>query len=147
MHMKFGSLALVLTLIGGAGAAFAQGDVVAERQTILKTFGAGIREPGAMLRGEAPFDLAKVQAALVTLKSGAAKLPPLFPDASLTATGSKALPIIGQERDKFAAIFTKMGVDVTAAEGAIKDEASFKTEFPKVLANCGACHRLYRAPQ
>jgi cytochrome c556 len=147
MQMKFGSLTLALALIGGAGVALAQGDVVAERQTILKTFGAGVREPGAMIRGEAPFDLAKVQASLATLKAGAAKLPPLFPDASLTATGTKALPIIGQERDKFVAIFTKMGADVTAAEGAIKDEASFKAEFPKVLANCGACHRVYRAPQ
>ena len=145
--MKFVSIAAMAVLAASLGSAAAQGDVVAERQTILKTFGAGIREPGAMMRGEMPYDQAKVMAALATLKAGAAKLPPLFPDASLTATGTKALPLIATERDKFAAIFTKMGADVTAAEGAIKDEASFKAEFPKVLANCGACHRVYRAPQ
>ena len=145
--MKFMPMIAAVALIAGIGSAVAQGDVVVERQTILKTFGAGVRDPGAMLRGEAPFDLAKVTAALATIKTGAAKLPTLFPDASLTATGTKALPIIATERDKFAAIFAKMITDATAAEGAIKDEASFKAEFGKVLANCGACHRVYRAPQ
>jgi cytochrome c556 len=144
--MKIGMLVAAM-LVSGAGIAFAQGDVVNQRQTILKTFGAAIREPGAMLRGEAPFDIAKVKASLATLKTGAPQLAPLFPDASLTATGSKALPLIATERDKFNAIFVKLATDATAAETAITDEASFKTEMGKVLGNCGACHRPYRQPQ
>jgi cytochrome c556 len=145
--MKFVPFAAAIMLIAGVGSALAQGDVVAERQTILKSFGSGTREPGAMLRGETPFDITKVKATLATIKAGATKLPTLFPDASLTAAGSKALPIIGTERDKFAAIFAKMVTDATAAETAITNEATFKAEFGKVLGNCGACHRVYRAPQ
>ncbi|MFM9974816.1 MAG: c-type cytochrome [Beijerinckiaceae bacterium] len=133
-------------VVTGAGMALAQGDVVNQRQTILKSFGAGVRDPGAMLRGEAPFDIAKVKAALATIKTGAPQLGALFPDASLAGT-SKALPLIAQERAQFAAIFTKLAADATAAEAAITSEATFKTEFPKVLANCGACHRPYRQPQ
>jgi cytochrome c556 len=144
--MKIGMLVAAI-LVSGMGMAAAQGDLVTQRQTILKTFGAAVREPGAMLRGEAPFDIAKVKASLATLKTGAPQLGALFPDASLTATGSKAMPIIGTERDKFVAIFTKMTADVTAAETSITDEATFKAEFGKVLGNCGACHRVYRQPQ
>ncbi len=143
------SLIAALVLAAGTWAAGtvgtqAQSDVVTQRTTILKTFGAGIREPGAMLRGEAPFDLAKVQAALTAIKTGAPQLPPLFPDASLGAP-SKAQPLIATERAQFNAIFAKMEADATAAQAAITNEATFKTEFPKVLANCGSCHRPYRA--
>ncbi|MGL4635539.1 MAG: c-type cytochrome [Beijerinckiaceae bacterium] len=144
--MKFALVAAAL-LIGGVGVASAQGDAVAQRQAIFKSFGAGVREPGAMLRGEAAFDLAKAKAALATFKTEVPKLAAMFPDASLTATGTKALPLIATERDKFNAIFTKLAADATAADAAITNEATFKTEFPKVLANCGACHRVYRAPQ
>ncbi len=133
-------------VVTGAGMALAQGDVVNQRQTILKTFGAGVRDPGAMLRGEAAFDIAKVKAALATIKTGAPQLGALFPDASLGGT-SKALPLIAQERAQFTAIFAKLAADAAAAETAITSEATFKTEFGKVLANCGACHRPYRQPQ
>jgi cytochrome c556 len=143
------SLIAALVLAAGTFAAGtigtnAQSDVVTQRTTILKTFGAGIREPGAMLRGEAPFDLAKVQAALAAIKTGAPQLPPLFPDASLGAP-SKAQPLIATERAQFNAIFAKLEADATAAQAAITNEATFKTELPKVLANCGACHRQYQA--
>ena len=140
------ALFAALLIAAGTGLALAQGDVVNQRQTILKTFGAGVRDPGAMLRGEAAFDIVKVKAALATIKDGAPKLAPLFPDASLGGT-SKALPLIAQERAQFAAIFTKLAADAAAAETAITNEATFKTEFGKVLANCGACHRSYRQPQ
>jgi cytochrome c556 len=144
--MKRGFLITAL-MVAGMGIALAQGDVVTQRQTILKTFGAATRDPGAMIRGETAFDLAKVKASLATIKTGASQLGALFPDASLTATGTKALPIIATERDKFAAIFTKLAADATTAETSITDEATFKAEFGKVLGNCGACHRVYRQPQ
>jgi cytochrome c556 len=144
--MKLKAAIVGAVLIVGLGAAVAQGDVVAQRQAILKSFGAGVGDPGKMLRGEAPFDLAKVKAVLATVKADAPKLGALFPDTSLGGT-SKALPLIATERDKFAAIFTKLAADANAVDAAITNEATFKTEFPKVLANCGACHRVYRQPQ
>jgi cytochrome c556 len=141
--MKFLVIAASLVL-GSASMVFAQADVVSQRTTILKTFGAGAKDTGAMLRGEAPFELAKVKTVLATIKAGSPQLGSLFPDASLGGT-TKALPLIGQERDKFAAIFTKLTADATAAEISITDEATFKAEFGKVLGNCGACHRQYQA--
>jgi cytochrome c556 len=97
-----------------------------------------------MLRGEQPFDLATVQAALKVFAEGAPKLPALFPNDSQTGD-TKALPVIWQEQDKFKAIFTKLESDSKAAMTAITNEATFKTEMPKVLGNCGTCHTTYRA--
>ena len=141
--MKFIVMAAAIVL-GSASMVLAQADVVVQRTTILKTFGAGAKDTGGMLRGEAPFDLVKVKATLAIIKTGAPQLVSLFPDSSLGGT-TKALPLIGQERDKFAAIFTKLAADATAAETSITDEATFKAEFGKVLGNCGACHRQYQA--
>lgn len=138
-------LMLVAAIVAaGVGAAYAQANVITERRDILKTFGPVSRDLGAMLRGEAAFDAAKVKAGLAVLKAGAPKLPGLFPDGSFTGD-TKALPLIATERDKFAAIFVKLAADATAAETTITNEASFKTEMPKVFGNCGACHNTYRA--
>ena len=43
--------------------------------------------------------------------------------------------------------FDKMGADAKAAGATIKDEASFKAEWPKVASNCGGCHKEYRKPK
>jgi cytochrome c556 len=138
-------LMLVAAIIAaGAGAAYAQANVITERRDILKTFGPVSRDLGAMLRGEAAYDAAKVKAGLAVFKTGAPKLPALFPDGSFTGD-TKALPLIATERDKFNAIFVKLAADATAAETSITNEATFKTEMPKVFGNCGACHNTYRA--
>ncbi len=137
-------LVVAAVAIAGIATASAQGSPIEQRKALLKTFGAAVREPGLMLRGEQPFDLAKVQAALKVFAEGSPKLPAMFPAGS-GAGDTKALPVIWTEQDKFNAIFTKLAADSTAAATAIKDEASFKTEMPKVLGNCGACHNAYRA--
>lgn len=129
-----------------AGAAIAQGDVVAQRTTLFKAWGAAARDPGAMLRGEAPFELAKVQALLTLLSNDGPKMAAMFPDASLGGT-TRALPAIATDRAKFDATFTKLAADAKAASAAIKDEATFKAEMGKVLGNCGACHTPFRKPQ
>jgi cytochrome c556 len=127
----------------GVTAAAAQSSAIQARKDILKTFGPASRAPGLMLRGEAPFELAAVQAALKVFADGAPKLPALFPADSQTGD-TKALPTIWQEKDKFNAIFTKLEADSKAAMTSITNEASFKTEMPKVLGNCGTCHTAYR---
>jgi cytochrome c556 len=142
--MRLGIIAAA-AIVGSIGFAYAQANVIEQRQTILKTFGAQSREPGAMLRGEAAFDIAKVKTFLATLKTESPKLSGLFPDGSVGVAGTKAQANIAAERAQFSGIWTKLAADAAAAETAITNEATFKTELPKVLANCGACHRPYRA--
>ena len=117
---------------------------IKERQKILKAFGDATKEPGKMLKGEAPFDLAKVKAALAAYKEGAPKLPALFPADSKTGGDTEALPVIWDKKDDFEGRYKKLADDATKAEAAITDEISFTEEFPKVVGNCGGCHKIYR---
>lgn len=138
------TISLFCALLLGASVVYAQSTAIAERKDILKGFGAAARDPGAMLKGEAAFDLAKVQNFLKVLQDGAPKLKALFPADSKSGAETKALPAIWDNQADVFARFDKLAADAKAAEAVIKDEASFKAELPKVLGNCGGCHRQYR---
>jgi cytochrome c556 len=127
-----------------AAGAVAQEDPIAKRRAIYKSFGQAAREPGAMLKGDTQFDLPKVQAALRLFREGSRLLPGLFPDTSKTGGDTAASPRIWEDKARFEASFATFGQDAEAGLTAIKDEASFKTEFPKVLRDCGGCHETYR---
>lgn len=146
MYLIIRVLSAVAVIAIGATAVYAQSAAIGQRKEILKSFGAAFKEPGAMAKGEAAFDLAKVQAALKTVAEGAPKLPALFPDDSKTGGETKALPAIWEKKDEFVGIYKKLEADAKAAAAAIKDEASFKTEWPKVGAVCGTCHKAFREP-
>lgn len=135
---------IALALATLATASSAQEDPIAKRRAIYKSFGQAAKEPGAMLKGDAPFDLAKVQTALRTFHDGSQQLPNLFPENSKTGGDTAALPAIWEDKPRFNALFTKLGQDSQTALASIKDEASFKTDFPKVLKDCGACHETFR---
>jgi cytochrome c556 len=98
-----------------------------------------------MAKGEAAFDLAKVQASLKTLETTATAGKTVFPADSKDGD-TAALPAAFTNQADLFAKFDKLAADAKAAQAAIKDEATFKSEWPKVTANCGACHKLYRAP-
>jgi cytochrome c556 len=118
---------------------------IAQRKEAMKALSAAAKDPAAMAKGDVPFDLAKAQASLKTLESAAAKGKTVFPDDSKDGD-TAALPAAFANKSDLFAKFDKLAADAKAAQGAIKDEATFKTEWPKVLANCGGCHKLYRAP-
>ncbi len=128
----------------GVTAAIAQSNVVEQRQGLMKEMGAQTRPLGGMLRGQEPFDLAKAQASLQVLAVNAEKAGPLFPENSKNAEKTDALPAIWENKAKFDSIMTKLRTDAQTAIASIKDEASFKTELPKVLQNCGACPNDFR---
>lgn len=114
------------------------------RQTLLKGMGDGSKAAGAMLKGEAEFDLPKVQDALKKFQDGAAKLPDLFPEDSKTGGETEALPAIWDNKQDFSERFPKLAADAKAAEAAITDEFSFQETWPKLVNNCKDCHKTYR---
>ena len=124
--------------------AHADAGTIKKRQDILGSFGEAVKEPGAMLRQEAPFDLAVVKASLKTIKEGAPKLKELFPDDSKTGGYTEALPVIWEQKDAFWGVLDQLIATATAAEAQIKDESTFRAEWGKVSANCRACHKVYR---
>ena len=141
-------LAGMLAVLGLTAVLAQESDPIKSRQATMKSFGAASRGPGLMLRGQQPFDLETVRAALRTFMDGSRHVPELFARPSGPGgTQTSALPVIWEKRAEFDAIFAKLEADATAALATIHDEASFKAEFPKVLGNCGTCHQTYRARQ
>lgn len=127
----------------GMGVAFAQ-DAISQRRDLMKAVGGATRDPGAMLKGEQPFDLAKVQRSLAIYQDSAKKMPGLYPADSKTGGDTSAAPKIWEDPAGFKAALDKFGAESAAAAAAIKDEASFKANFPNVLKTCGSCHETYR---
>jgi cytochrome c556 len=141
-------LIAVGALVLGVQAAIPQNlDVVKERKQTMKDNGAATGSAVKMLKGQAPFDLAGVQASLNTYIATSKKMPGLFPDDSKTGGDTKALPEIWANKSDVDARFAKLGQDATDALAAIKDQASFSATFPSVLKNCGGCHEKYRAAE
>ena len=120
--------------------------VIKERQDLMKANAEATKGPVAMMKGEAPFDLPKVQASLKTFQDNSAKLKTLWPEDSKTGEKTRALPAIWNNMKDYLAWFDDFGKDAKAAAATIKDEASFKTEWPKVIGYCGGCHKDFRAP-
>lgn len=141
--LSFAAVALTATALA-ATAVTAADDPIKARKEILKGFSEATKPNAAALKGEAPFNLAAAQAALKAYADGTKKLPDLFPENSKTGGDTEALPVIWQNKQKFLDIFAKLGKDAAAAAAAIKDEATFKAEYPKVLGNCKACHDDFR---
>jgi len=128
----------------GVTAAIAQSNAVEQRQALMKEMGAQSRTLGSMMRGQAPFDLAQVQAGLKVFSENSKKAAPLFPESTKGAEKTGALPTIWEKKSEFESHFAKLDQSAQAALSAIKDEATFKAELPKVLGNCGGCHTSFR---
>ena len=140
-------VAVLAALAVGATAVWAQNAAgIAARKEAMKAFGGAAKGPGAMNKGDAPFELPKVQASLKTIEETAAKAKGLFGDDTKTGE-TDALPAAFEKKPDLLARFDKIGADAKAAAGAIKDEATFKAEWPKVVGNCGGCHKEYRKPK
>jgi cytochrome c556 len=137
---------LVLLVLGAAMAQAQNTAVIKQRQDLMKANANALKAPTAMMKGEAPFDLAKVQASLKTLQEDAMKLKGLWPEDSKTGGDTRALPAIWTNIKDYLDWFDGIAGDAKAAAEAIKDEASFKSEWPKVVDYCGSCHKDYRAP-
>lgn len=132
----------------GATAVAAQNvAVIKERKDHYKKMGDAVKPVSAMYKGEADFDLAKVQAALKVMQEKAAILPTLFPDDSKTGGDTEALPKIWEEKADFEARFKKLGEAAKAAEASITDEETFPDTWKEVMGNCSGCHKKFRKPK
>lgn len=141
-------LLVFAAVVLGATAVSAQNvTVIKERQDHLKKMGDAVKPVGAMFKGEADFDLAKVQEALKVIQANAPLLPPLFPDDSKAGGDTEALPKIWENKADFEGRFQKLADSAKAAESTITDEESFPDGWKTVVGNCGGCHKQYRKPK
>lgn len=135
---------VAVAIVFSATAGIAQSDAISQRKEIMKGVGGQARVGAQMVKGEAPFDLAKAQAIFATYASAAQKMPTLFPDNSKTGGETTASPKIWEDMNGFKAGFAKFEADAKAAQASVKDLETFKVAFGNMGKNCGGCHEVYR---
>src|SRR5260370_37517936 len=117
----------VLTLGVTAAAAQSCQDVIDKRQTLMKKSGAEAKIGSEMIKGERPFDLAKVREIYAAFADDATQMPTLFPDCSKTGHKTTAAPAIWQKTDDFKAAIAKFAADIKSAQDSTKDVDTSKT--------------------
>lgn len=153
-HFRKTAIATLATLAAVAISqmSFAAGDndhdhsahegIYKERADTMKALGGAAKSTGAMLKGEAPFDLAKAQAAGQTVAEKAKTIPALFPEGT-NAGESEALPIIWQDWEGFTAAAKLLG-ERASVLAAAEDQKTAGAAFGAMIKACGGCHKTFR---
>lgn len=143
----FRALIAAVLLLGPTAALAQNAAVIKERQDNFKAMGDAAKPTGQMLKGEAEFELGAVKNAIKVIQQKAAIQPKLFPDDSREGAKTDALPIIWENKADFEGRFAKLAEMAKAAETTVTDADTFAEEWPKVMGNCGNCHKKYRKPK
>ena len=133
-------------LLFGVTAAAAQScqDIIDKRQTLMKRSADMAKIGSSMIKGETPFDLAKVKEIYAAFADDAGQMPTLFPDCSKTGDNTTAAPAVWDKPDDFKAAMAKFSADVKAAQDNTKDLDSLKANFATIGKDCGSCHQSFR---
>jgi len=129
----------------GTGAVIAQSDPIAARMALMKGNQDNATLAVAMMKGQAPFDAAKVDAAFAQWADTAQKLPGLFPDNSKSGQKTRAAPKIWMTKSDFddkAAEFGKVVAENrNKAKGSLE---GLRAAIPAIGNACDNCHKDYR---
>jgi cytochrome c556 len=140
---------LVVLAIGlSVGAVVAQSEPIAARKALMKANDDNARNAVQMMRGQQPFDAAKVEAAFVQWADTAQKLPALFPENSKTGQETRATPKIWQNKKDFDEKAAAFGKAVAENRDKAKESLDgLKAAVPVVGKACDNCHEDYRLPK
>src|SRR4051794_3286208 len=134
-HITIIITALVMAL--GAGAVIAQSGPIAARKDLMKQNNDHAEALVQMMRGRAPFEPGKVEAAFNQWADTAQKLPGLFPPDSKTGQKTRATPKIWETKSDFDAKAAEFGKAV--ADNKAKSVASLDGLKAGVSAVGRAC--------
>ncbi len=134
-----------IMVLSATGALIAQTDPIATRQSLMKENNNNAIAIVRMMRGLAPFDAAKVDAAFAQWADTAQKLPDLFPDTSKTGRKTRAASKIWVTKTDFDAKAAAFGKAVADNRNKAKTSLDgLRAAIPAVANACDACHRDYR---
>ena len=142
---------LMLTaLLGVAGVTYAAAQAGLLPATVLMREQGQLayRDLNNMVKGEAPFDKAKVEDILAKLSATATKIPAAFPESSkgkISAEGKySASPKVWEQAADFKASATKLQQVVDSYRGKIGTLDELKAAYPAINGSCNTCHETYR---
>jgi cytochrome c556 len=139
-------IALVVLAVGfGSGTVMAQQDPVKTREDLMKKNNDHAKALVQMIRGQAPFDAAAVDAAFKQWADTAKVLPTLFPENSKTGGENRASPNIWLNKKDFDAKAEAFGKVVEENHDNAKSSLDgLKAAIPVVGKTCDDCHKGYR---
>jgi cytochrome c556 len=139
-------LALAAAAVGlGVGAVIAQSDPIAARMALMKGNSDNAKVMIGMMRGQAPFDAAKVEIAFAQWADTAKKLPGLFPPNSKTGEKTRAAPKIWEAKSDFDAKSAAFGKAVADNhDKAVASLDGLKAAMSAIGKSCDNCHEDYR---
>jgi cytochrome c556 len=141
------SMLVMMALVLGATVVMAQSDPLAQRKALMKGNIENALAVNKMVRGENPFDAAKVNAAFAQWEETAHKIPNLFPEPPKPGQETRALPKIWENKADFEAKIAAFARAVADNKDKAKTLDELKVTFPNVNTACNNCHELYRKPQ
>jgi cytochrome c556 len=144
------SLTIGIALACGAciGVAAAQGNVIKQRQAIMKDNGKAMGTVSKMAKGETPYDATAAAKAMLEIKDSAVKFTTLFPEGSEKGEDTRAKPEIWKNKKDFEDWGKQLADDATKAQAAAAGGLdSMKTALAAVGKTCSGCHDDYRAPE
>jgi len=140
-----GSLAALVATGCATGMKMGSGDIVADRQRLMKLNGASWAD------AQAKFKAGNIEGIAVnaeTMALNAEHIPMLFPEGSLTDK-SKAKPEIWQKRPEFEAAAKNLQAEAEKLRDAAKAKNAEATQaLVKDFGRktCGTCHTPFRVP-
>lgn len=139
---------MALSAVIGAGAAFAQGNVIKERQDLMKQNGDDMTIVISMLKGEKPYDAKAAGEAVGRINVSALRFVSLFPEGSEKGGNTRAKPEIWKNKKDFEDWGKQLQQDTAKAQAAAAGGlSSMNTALMEVNKTCSGCHDDYRAPE
>ena len=135
-----GAVAIAVTAV------MAQGDPIAQRKALMKSNGQNLGAVNRMVRGEDPFDVAKVNAAFAAWGENAPKISALFASPPPAGAETRALPKIWENKADFDTRPVALAKAVADYKDKVKTLDELKVAFPNVSKVCNDCHETYRRP-
>lgn len=143
---KFLAAGAIFVGLGTAAMAADMGPIES-RQACMKANGAAMGAMVPVIKGEQPYDHAKIQEALAATEAACAGWAGWWGED--TKPGG-AVQTWAKEEIWSGSDFEAASAEYGKAFGALKastDEASFKAAFPALGASCQSCHTKFRAPK
>src|SRR5215472_12551094 len=140
------TMLVTMAVMFGMTAVMAQSDPLSQRKALMKGNGENAGAVNKMVRGENPFDAAKVNAAFAQWEETAQKIPTLFPAPPAPGQDTRALPKIWENKADFDAKIAAFGKAVADNKDKAKTLDELKVAFSDVSKACSNCHEPYRKP-
>jgi cytochrome c556 len=136
-----------IAIVAGVHVVLAQQDAIKMRKDIM---GENAKQwygvVGRTVRGQLPYDQAKIDAAFASVAGSLPKFATLFPADSKPTTKADydASPKVWEDKAGFDAKAANMTKLIADNRGKAKDTESLKAVFQTINQGCDSCHETYR---